>query len=99
MPNSNKIISTFLQELHSKEVKPMLESLTFLLEYLENKEEPDAEEIRIFEAAYQALEKLQTLEALAKQRAAKFPSLTGNRLQDLYDKVPTSVGTQSLFKI
>jgi len=99
MPNSNKIISIFLQELHSKEVKPMLESLTFLLEHLENKEDPEPEEIRIFEAAYQALEKLQTLEALVKQRASKFPSLTGSRLQDLYDKEPTNVGTQVLFKI
>jgi len=99
MPNSNKIISIFLQELHSKEVKPMLESLTFLLEHLENKEDPDPEEIHIFEAAYQALEKLQTLEALAKQRASKSPTLIGNRLQDLYDKDPTSVGTQVLFKI
>jgi hypothetical protein len=99
MPNSDKIISKFLLELHSKEVSPMFESLTFLLEYLENKEDPDPEEMRIVESAYQALEKLQTLEALLKQRVRKTHPPTGTRLQELYDKAPTSVGSQVLFKI
>lgn len=98
MPNSEKIISKFLTELHSKEASSLFESLNFLLEYLENKEDPDPAEMRIVEAAYQALEKLQTLEALLKQRASKSPTLTGSRLQDLYDKAPIHVGSQVLFK-
>ena len=86
-------------ELHSKEVSPMFESLSFLLDHLENKEDPDPEEIRIVEAAYQALEKLQTLEALLKQRVRKTNPPKGAILQELYEKAPTSVGSQVLFKI
>jgi hypothetical protein len=46
--------------------------------------------------AYQALEKLKTLEGLIKRHIGESNITEGNTLQKLYDKPPTSVGTSIL---
>jgi len=98
MSRTDKIISNFLMELHSEEVQGLFESLDVLLEHLENKVDPDPEDLQIVNSAYQSIEKLRTLEGYLKVRASNNPKLTGNKLQDLYDKAPSMSGSEILFE-
>lgn len=86
MPNTSKIISRFLTELHSNEVQEAFESLNTLLEHLENKPDPEPIELRIVELTYQTIEKLKFLEALLRRHTGENSPLMGSRLQELYDK-------------
>ncbi len=98
MSRTDKIISIFLMELHSEEVQGLFESLDVLLEHLEEKVDPDPEDLQIVNSAYQSLEKLRTLEGYLKQKVGSRPTLKGNKLQDLYDKAPSISGSQILFE-
>ena len=95
MSSTDKIISNFLLELHSDDVQSLFESLDTLLEHLENKSDPDPEEIQIVNSAYESLEKLKMLEGYLQLRIQG--KTKGNKLQELYDKASTHVGMQSLF--
>ena len=97
MSRTEKIISNFLLELHSTKVQGLFEQLGVLLDHLEEKADPDPEELLIVNEVYQSLEHLRTLEGYLKKRTSESPELTGNKLQGLYDKAPTSVGTQIMF--
>jgi len=98
MSRTDKIISNFLTELHSKEVSTLFEHLDVLTDQLETIDDPDPSELQIVNSVYQVLENLRTLEAYLKRRVGESPQLTGNKLQSLYDKAPISVGTQAMFK-
>jgi len=98
MSRTDKIISNFLTELHSKEVSTLFEHLDVLTDHLETIDDPDPSELQIVNSVYQVLENLRTLEAYLKRRVGESPQLTGNKLQSLYDKAPISVGTQAMFK-
>lgn len=96
--NTDKIIVKFLKELNSEEVKVTFESLGVLLEHLENKNDPDPVEMQVVDVTYQVLEKFKTLEAILKQRVLESNKLlSGTKLQNLYDKKATAVGSQVLF--
>jgi len=96
--NTDKIILKFLKELNSEEVKVTFEDLGVLLEHLENKNDPDPVEIQVVDVTYQLLEKLKTLEGILKHHITESNEvLSGNKLQNLYDKKATSVGSQVLF--
>ena len=97
MSRTDKIISNFLLELHSKGVQGLFEQLEVLVEHLETKIDPEPEELQIVNSVYQALEQLRTLEGFLKRRVGESPELTGNKLQSLYDKAPTNLGSQIMF--
>jgi hypothetical protein len=87
MSRTTNLAFRFLRELNSKDVQDTFESLGELLEYLETKNDPDPKEIKMVDAAYQALEKLKHLEGLMKVYIGESEGLTkGNKLQKLYDK-------------
>ena len=96
--NTDKIILKFLKELNSEEVKDTFESLGVLLEHLENKNDPDPVDMQVVDVTYQVLEKIKTLEGILKHSVSESnKKLSGNKLQKLYDKKATSVGSQVLF--
>lgn len=96
MLQSNKITLKFLQELNSS--KELLETLNYLVELLENKVDPEPEEIQLVDSAYQFIEKLKFLESVMKEyMKKKQESLPGNKLEKLYQKISHIRGTQSLF--
>jgi hypothetical protein len=78
-------------------VQEAFQSLDDLLDHLEEKDDPEPFEMHIVDSAYQALEKLKTLEGIMKNRITESNALKGSKLQKLYDKTPTSVGSQVLF--
>ena len=98
MSQTTKLAFKFLRELNSKDMQSVLESLEVLLDYLESKNDPDPVEIQMVDTAYQALEKLKTLEGLMKRHVGESNKVAkGNVLDKLYNKVPTCVGTQTFF--
>lgn len=98
MLSTDKLMLKFLRELNSDEVQEAFQSLDILLDHLEKKEDPEPFEVHIVDSAYQTLEKLKTLEGIIKQQMKESDVLTGNKLQNLYDKTPQSVGSQILFE-
>jgi len=97
MSQVNKITLKFLQELHSN--KEFLETLNYLVELLEIKVDPDPEEMRLVDSAYQFIEKLKILESQLNQYINdKHESLPGNKLDKLYKISSRVEGTQTLFE-
>ncbi|MHA1817187.1 MAG: hypothetical protein ACTSX1_14390 [Candidatus Heimdallarchaeaceae archaeon] len=97
MSSTDKLMLRFLRELNSDEVQEAFQSLDVLLDHLERKDDPEPFEMHIVDSAYQAMEKLKTLEGVMKNKIRESDALKGNKLQNLYDKVPTDVGSQVLF--
>jgi len=97
MSKSN-LITKFLNELNSDEMKSAMEHLTEILEDLETKNDPEPIEMEIVNEAYQTLEKLQILEAAIRRYLNTERKLTGDKLDSLYDNNHGS-GTSTLFKI
>lgn len=98
MSRTTKLAFRFLRELNSEDVQETFESLSALLEYLETKDDPEPVEVQMVDTAYQALEKLKTLEGLLKRHIGESSSIAkGSKLAKLYDQAPTSVGSQTLF--
>ena len=97
MSRTTKLAFKFLRELNSSDVQETFQSLDALLEYLETKNDPEPVEVQMVDTAYQALEKLKTLEGLLKRHVGEAHGITkGNKLQNLYDKTPTSIGSSIL---
>jgi hypothetical protein len=83
---SDRLILKVLRELNSSEVQESFQSLGYLLEFLENKEDPDPIEMQIVEASYQTIEKLRLLEGFLKKYVKESDKiLKGSKLQKLYD--------------
>lgn len=97
MASTDKLMLKFLRELNSDEVQEAFSSLDVLLDHLERKNDPEPFEMQFVDSAYQALEKLKTLEGIMKRQISESHVLKGNKLQSLYDKVPTSIGS-SIFE-
>ena len=96
MSNLPKLVSQFLNELHSQSVQGTFESLNVILEQLENKEDPDPIELQIVEMTYHTIEKLKHLEGLMRRYYNKTSPLLGDQLTDLYEKL-SEVTPNSLF--
>ena len=99
MSRTTTLAFKFLRELNSSDVQDtFFTSLGTLLEHLESKDDPDPTEVQMVNAAYQALEKFKVLEGLMKYHIGETNvEEDGSKLQNLYDKSPTSVGSQVLF--
>jgi len=87
----------FLRELNSNTVQEAFQSLDVLLDHLESKDDPEPFEMHIVDSAYQTLEKLKTLEGILNRQISESHSLPGSKLQNLYDKTPSSSGSSVLF--
>ena len=98
MTTTSKIARQFLVELNSKDNQSLFQQLDFLLDHLENKEDPEPLEMQIVDMAYQALDRIKTLESILKNHVANSDLLPGDKLQNLYDKEPVYIGTQAMFK-
>jgi len=96
MSRSN-LITKFLNELNSDEVKSAMGHLNEILDLLENKSDPDPIEMEIVNEAYQTLEKLQILEAAIRRYLNEDNTLMGDKLDDLYGSGHIS-GTSTLFR-
>ncbi len=83
MSKSN-LITKFLNELNSDEVKSAMGHLTEILESLETKNDPEPIEMEIVNISYQFIEKLNLLEAALRKYKASDQILTGSKLDDLY---------------
>jgi len=95
MSNTNKIMERFLIKFHSDEVKEAFQLLELLVKELEIKTDPEMFEVHLVNAAIQAVENLNLLEGILKEQVRG--TLTGSKLQRLYDKHSTDVGSQVLF--
>ena len=98
MTTTSKMAQQFLVELNSEKSQALFEKLDFLLDHLENKEDPEPFEVQIVDMAYQALDRIKTLESILKNHVSESDDFLGNKLQKLYDQQPISVGTQAMFK-
>jgi hypothetical protein len=91
MAQHKTIVIRFLNEFNSKEVKGTFEFLSYILESLEEKIDPDPIEMEIVDSAYQAIEKLSILENnLRKYVIDENKTLTGNKLNNLYESSKVS---------
>lgn len=98
MSTTTNLAFKFLNELHSQDVTETIESLSLLMDHLENKTDPDPIEVQLFESAFQTLEKLKILEGQIKRYVSENDHIAeGSKLQKLYDR-KTPMGTSKLFK-
>jgi len=79
----DKLAFSFLSELHSDDVKETFESLSNMLEALENKDDPDPVELEITYISYQLIEKLNLLTDLLKKYVTENDILLGDKIQSL----------------
>lgn len=97
MSNTDKLMQRFLRKLDSVEVQETFDLLASILEILETKNDPEPFEMHLVNNAYQIMEKLSLVRGVLTEKLETSQKLTGSRLQDLYDRGPTSVGSQTLF--
>lgn len=92
MSRFKEITSTFLQEIHSKDISEWLQELKFLSEGLEEKFDPEPIELQLVSSVYQLLETFEQVENLIKEY--KKDSLPSDKLNTLYEQ--KSNGTTSI---
>jgi len=85
MSGLDKLAFSFLSDLHSDNVKETFESLSNMLEALENKNDPDPIELEITDVSYQLVEKLNLLAELLKKYVIENDVLLGDKIQSLRD--------------
>lgn len=86
-----------LTEISSRDDDSPYETLYCLMEILENKIEPDSEEIYLVTEIYQLIEKFKLLETrLKKYIENDIKKMPGNKLSELYEK-DSSYGTSKIF--
>lgn len=96
MSNTDRLMQRFLIKLNSTEIREAFEILTTIIENLENKNDPEDFEVHIFNNASNILEMISLLETGLKERVSK--KFNRNKLQQLYEKSSTNIGTQILFE-
>jgi hypothetical protein len=95
---SQSLMRTFLNELSSGDLKERIDQMEAMLEYLENKNDPEPSELQLVDSIYRCLEAIKVFESTLRNHVTRKSSkLTGNMLQGLYDQEPKNVGTQKLF--
>ena len=86
--NAGKISQLFLEGLHSNHTQQTFETLSTLVETLENKPDPEMIEVKLVESIYHFMEKLHILESNIKSYAGEdFHNKPGNKLSSLYDNL------------
>jgi hypothetical protein len=95
MSDMDKLMRGVLLKLNSSEVREAFDLLEEVMNGLESKDDPEMFEIHFFNTAAQIMENISFLREILKEHTSG--KLTGDRLQQLYDKRSTSVGSQVLF--
>jgi len=97
MSKESKLAQRFLQSINEESTKSTFDSLSILIEQLENKVDPNPMEMNIVESLYHFIEKLKILEGNLKGYVKESnKNLPGNKLSSLYDK-KEGYGTSILF--
>jgi len=97
MSKTHNLIISCLNEMDSREFKDMYESLVHLSSYLEEKNDPNPEEVALVESVYQMIENFKLLHAsLRKMINVLDDKNAGGVLDKLYKK-PVSGNTSVLF--
>lgn len=97
MSKTKNLIVSCLNELSSREFKDTYESLVSLTNYLEEKNDPDPEEIEIVENTYKMIEKLKLLEAALRRKVGSIEIKSASGTLDRLWKKPTQGNTSTLF--
>ena len=84
--STDKLALAFLTELHSDNVKGTFESLSNMLNELEDKNDPEQIEVDIVEQAYQLIEILNVLSETLKVYVTENDVLLGDKIQSLIDR-------------
>ena len=84
--STEKLALAFLTELHADNVKGTFESLSNMLNKLEDKNDPEKIEVDIVEQVYQLIEKLNLLSETLKTYVVENDVLLGDKIQSLIDK-------------
>ena len=88
MTNPGRTAQLFLESLSSDGSKNTFETLTRLVDELENKVDPDPIEVKLLENIYHFLEKLKILENNLRTYSKEFnKDLPGTKLSDLYELI------------
>lgn len=85
--NTDHLIQLFIEQIQKDEVKNTFKILQNLSESLEEKNDPDMEELILYESVNMVLEKVNLLQNKLKNKTIRRRrKLPGNLLNDLYDK-------------
>lgn len=83
--NTDKLTQRFLKKFNSVEVQEAFDLLKLLVENLEEKNDPEPDEISFVSTAYQLIESIEmTKGELKKYKFKKAEELDGNKLDSLY---------------
>lgn len=98
MSKAQNLITSCLNEMNSQEFKDTYESLVNLTTYLEEKNDPDPDEVAIVEYVYQMVEKMKLLEGVLRKRVGEMDdSNASGILKKLYER-STDGSTSVMFK-
>jgi hypothetical protein len=93
-----KLARKLLNEISSETGDSPFETIYYLMEILENKDDPDPEEIQLVTEIYQIIEKMKLLEGrLRKYVSEDIKHNSMNKLYELYD-IKERVGSSKFFK-
>ena len=98
MSKARNLIISCLNEMNSQEFKDTYESLVNLTTYLEDKNDPDSDELAIVEHVYQMIEQFKLLEGVLRKKVSLLDDSSGSGiLKRLYER-PTTGNTSVMFK-
>jgi hypothetical protein len=98
MSKAQNLITSCLNEMNSQEFKDTYESLVNLTNYLEEKNDPDPDELAIVEYVYQMIEKMKLLEGVLRKKVSSIDDKNaGGILKKLYER-PINGNTSVMFK-
>lgn len=98
MSRTDLLVQKLKRRLLTQEMQSTIELLTALLEFLENKEDPEPEEIQLTNELSQFTNSIDNLKQVLTEFTSKKLTLKGDKLQDLYNRKATCIGSQVLFE-
>ena len=98
MSRTDLLVQKLKRRLVAQEMQSTIELLTVLLEFLENKEDPEPEEIQLTNELSQFTNSIDNLKQVLNEFTSKKLTLKGDKLQDLYNRKATCIGSQVLFE-
>jgi len=98
MSRTDLLVQKLKRRLVTQEIQSTIDLLTVLLEFLENKEDPEPEEIQLTNELSQFTNSIDNLKQVLNEFTSKKLTLKGDKLQDLYNRKATCIGSQVLFE-
>ena len=92
MSRTQKLAERFINKLQREATQETFEILELLTEELENKNDPDPDEIQLIESIYLFIEKMKLMEGSIKKYVKESrESLPGNKLSALYEDLNNEI--------